>query len=51
MSRRPIQLDRHPLSGHSHRVERMLSLLGLAFDCIDVDLLAGAHRRPALVGA
>lgn len=46
MSPRPVELYRHPLSGHSHRVELMLSLLGLAFDRIDVDLLAGAHRRP-----
>lgn len=46
MSRRPIQLYRHPLSGHSHRVELMLSLLGLEFDRIDVDLMKGEHTRP-----
>jgi glutathione S-transferase len=45
----PIRLHRHPLSGHSHRVELMLSLLGLAFERIDVDLLAGAHKAPAFV--
>jgi glutathione S-transferase len=46
MSRQPIKLYRHPLSGHSHRVELMLSLLGLASERIDVDLMAGAHKRP-----
>lgn len=46
MSRRPIQLYRHPLSGHAHRVELMLSLLDLEFDRIEVDLLAGEHKRP-----
>lgn len=46
MSRPPIKLYRHPLSGHSHRAELMLSLLGLPFERIDVDLLKGAHKRP-----
>lgn len=40
----PITLYRHPLSGHSHRVELMLSLLGLPVETTDVDLRAGAHK-------
>ncbi|MGI9324846.1 MAG: glutathione S-transferase family protein [Pseudomonadales bacterium] len=41
-----IKLYRHPLSGHSHRVELLLSLLGINADIIDVDLLQGAHKTP-----
>ena len=41
---RPIRLYRHPLSGHSHRVQLLLSLLGLPFELVDVDLAKGAHR-------
>jgi glutathione S-transferase len=43
---RPIKLHRMALSGHSHRVEMFLSLLGLPYETIDVDLGAGAHKRP-----
>lgn len=42
----PIRLYRHPISGHSHRVELCLSLLGLPFELCDVDLLRGAHKQP-----
>ena len=42
----PIQLYRHALSGHSHRAELFLSLLGLPFERIDIDLAAGAHKQP-----
>lgn len=42
----PIRLYRHSLSGHCHRVELFLSLLGLPSEQIDVDLAAGAHRQP-----
>lgn len=42
----PIKLFRHPKSGHCHRVELMMSLLGIAYDTIDVDLAAGAHKAP-----
>jgi len=42
----PIRLHRHPLSGHAHRVELMLSLLGLPFERLDVDLAARAHKAP-----
>lgn len=42
----PIKLYRYPLSGHSHRVQLLLSLLGLPTELIDVDLRAGAHKQP-----
>lgn len=42
----PIKLYRHPLSGHSHRVELMLSLLNLPVQLLDVDLMKGAHKQP-----
>ncbi|MBL1266533.1 MAG: glutathione S-transferase [Halomonas sp.] len=41
-----IKLYRHALSGHCHRVELMLSLLGLPATFIDVDLAAGEHKAP-----
>ncbi|KYF87416.1 glutathione S-transferase [Sorangium cellulosum] len=43
---RPIRLYRHPLSGHSHRVELFLSLLRLPFELVDIDLKNGAQRTP-----
>lgn len=46
MSQQPIKLYRHALSGHSHRVELMLSLLGLPTELISVDLMKGAHKTP-----
>ena len=42
----PIKLYRFALSGHAHRAELLLSLLGLPFDAIDVDLPKGEHKRP-----
>ncbi len=42
----PIKLHRHALSGHCHRVELMLSLLGVAHEALDVDLASGAHKQP-----
>ncbi|WP_437620525.1 glutathione S-transferase family protein [Sorangium sp. So ce1151] len=42
----PIRLYRHPLSGHSHRVELFLSLLRLPFELVDIDLKNGAQRTP-----
>lgn len=42
----PIRFYRHLLSGHAHRVELFLNLLGLPFEAIDVDLLRGAHKQP-----
>lgn len=42
----PLQLYRTPVSGHCHRVELMLSLLGLPYALIEVDLQRGEHRSP-----
>jgi glutathione S-transferase len=41
-----ITLYQHPLSGHSHRVRLMLSLLDLDTNIVDVDLARGAHKEP-----
>jgi glutathione S-transferase len=46
MTDHQVRLYRHRLSGHSHRVELFLSLLGVAFQGVDVDLAAGAHKAP-----
>lgn len=43
---RPLRLHRHRLSGHSHRVELMLALLGLPYELVDVDLVGRAHKTP-----
>ena len=45
----PIRLHRMALSGHCHRVELLLSLLGLPYEAVDVDLAAGEHKRPAFL--
>ena len=34
------------LSGHSHRVELMLNLLGVEFEYVNVDLANGAQKKP-----
>ena len=41
-----ITLYRHALSGHSHRAQLLLSLLGLDAELVDVDLAAGEHKQP-----
>ena len=46
MSQKAIKLFGFPLSGHSHRVELMLSLLGLPSEFVLVDLTKGAHKHP-----
>ncbi|HEU0202329.1 MAG TPA: glutathione S-transferase [Burkholderiaceae bacterium] len=43
---RPIRFYRHPASGHCHRVELLLSILGLPFERVEVDLMKGAHKAP-----
>ncbi|MBO9409346.1 glutathione S-transferase [Shimia sp. R9_1] len=43
---KPIKLYRTPKSGHCHRVELMLALLGLPYETIDLDMAAGAHKAP-----
>lgn len=40
---------RHPVSGHAHRVELLLSLLGLQADVINVDLMSGAQKKPEFI--
>lgn len=42
----PIRVFRHPISGHCHRVELALSLLGLPCELVHVDLTRGAHKQP-----
>jgi glutathione S-transferase len=42
----PIRLHRMALSGHCHRVELFLSLLGLPCERVDVNLAAGEHKQP-----
>lgn len=46
MSQSAVKLYRHPLSGHSHRVELMLSLLDVPTELVFVDLMEGAHKTP-----
>lgn len=43
--RLPVQLFRHPISGHCHRVELMLSLLDIPYQTVDLDLQNGAHKQ------
>ncbi len=45
----PIRVYRHAISGHCHRVELYLSLLGLPHELIQLDLLTGAHKQPAFL--
>ena len=41
-----IKVYSSAISGHSHRVRLFLSLLGLPFETLEVDLRAGEHKRP-----
>lgn len=43
----PIKLYRHPLSGHCHRVQLMMSLLDVPYETIDLDMDNGAHKTPS----
>lgn len=45
----PIKLYRNPLSGHCHRAELMLALLGLPYETIDLDMANGAHKAPEFI--
>jgi glutathione S-transferase len=49
MSQAALRLYRFPLSGHSHRAELMLSLLGLPAELITVDLPRKEHKQPAFL--
>ncbi|MEM7721647.1 MAG: glutathione S-transferase [Pseudomonadota bacterium] len=42
----PIKLYRNPKSGHCHRVELMLSFLGLPYETVDLDMANAAHKAP-----
>lgn len=44
MSDAPLKLYSFPLSGHAHRIELALSLMGLSFDNQIVDIPAGEHK-------
>ena len=44
-----LKLYRHPLSGHAHRAELFLSVLGLDAQIIDVDLMTGEHKQEAFL--
>jgi len=44
-----VKLYHHPLSGHAHRARLFLSLIGVAHDLVEVDLMAGAHKAPAFL--
>ena len=36
----------HPMSGNSYKVKLLLSLLGLDYEWITVDLMKGEHKHP-----
>jgi len=40
-----IRIHRHPLSGHSHRVQLFASLAGINHELVDVDLMSGEHKK------
>ena len=46
---RPIRLHWNPVSGHTHRVELFLSLLGLPFEKIPVDFAKAEHKSPTFL--
>jgi glutathione S-transferase len=46
MAKANIKLYGFKLSGHAHRAELFLSILGLPFEKVEVDLLKGAHKTP-----
>ncbi len=41
-----MKLYRHPLSGHSHRPQLFMSLIGVPHELVDVDMAGGAHKQP-----
>jgi glutathione S-transferase len=46
---RPIRLYHHPLSGHVHRVELLLTLLGLPFERVPIDVFKREQRGAAFL--
>ncbi len=45
----PTRLHRHPLSGHAHRAQLMLSLLNVPTELVEVNLAAAEHKSPAFL--
>lgn len=43
---RPIKVYSSSISGHAHRVRLFLSLLGLPFEVVEIDLAAKVQRTP-----
>ncbi|HSV51334.1 MAG TPA: glutathione S-transferase, partial [Burkholderiaceae bacterium] len=41
-----IKLHRIALSGHCHRVELLMSLLGLPYELVEIDLATRSHKSP-----
>lgn len=44
-----MQLYYHPISGHAHRAHLFLSLLGLDFELVEVDLLKAEQKSAAFL--
>ena len=44
-----MRLHYHPLSGHAHRAQLFLSLIGAEVELLEVDLASGAHKSPAFL--
>lgn len=44
-----IRLYRNAVSGHCHRVELFLSLLGLPFEKVDINFRENEHKSPAFL--
>ena len=41
-----MKLYHHPVSGHAHRARLFLSLIGVPFETVEVDLAKGEHKSP-----
>lgn len=44
-----MKLYYHPISGHAHRAHLFLSLLGLDYELVEVDLLKAEHKTEAFL--
>lgn len=44
-----MKLYTHPLSGHSHRAELFISLIGLEVERVEIDLTKAEHKTPAFL--
>ena len=49
MSQSPLRLYSFPKSGHSHRAQLLLSLLGLPVELVTVNLAKGEQKQPAFL--